>query len=561
MERDQIHDGLVSEFKKLPNETSSMFVSKHPVSWIKNRYRNLWTYDHNRVLLDTDDDNPTDYINASHITGYNRRVYVASQGPIRTTVSDMWRLIWQLKTNRVVMLTKLSDCGMNICELYWPSKTGGRKEYGKFRVTTLSCDIYSDYTIRTFLVTCQGHDRKITHFHFTSWVDEGVPKSTYPLLAFRRLVRSFDDHNTGPIIVHCSGGVGRTGTFIALDSLLDQGQADGQVDVFSFACHLRTERMDMVETQEQYVFLHHALLDGLQTGHLAYPVSQYPTVYKRLCVDDAHMAELQKQFQMLETVKPAKPQPMCEVQQTDNQLRRRCHETIPVDNNHPHLSRESPRTSDCVNVVCVDSFRRHDGYLLTQMPLPNTVVDFWRLVLDHNCPTIVILEEVESQESIHYWPGKEDSVKTYGKLTVTLLSEQNSSIEGVIQREFSVYSTAKPKKVHTVKQHQLMTGWPNTDRLPSSTNTILGLIELVNRPVSEDDHSGPVILQCMNGVSHSGLFCAASHLLGSLTVDQYVDVFHSAQHVRNKRPQAIDCVEQYQFLHRLAAEYLSQHTT
>ncbi|KAI0221677.1 Receptor-type tyrosine-protein phosphatase kappa [Lamellibrachia satsuma] len=448
----------------------------------------------------------------------------------------------------------------NKCDLYWPLTTGVQAQYGKFTVITLSCDVYSDYTLRTFLLTCQGERRTITHFQFTSWPDKGVPKYTYPLLTFRRLVRSFDDRSTGPIIVHCSAGVGQTGTFIALDSLLDQGQAEGQVDVFSFACHLRTERMDMVETRGQYMFLYHALLDGLQTGRLAYPVSQYPVVYKKLCVDNEDATELKKQFQMLETLKPVRPAPSCAALQKANIAKNQSLDVIPDDKNRPFLSTKSPRTNDYINAVFVDSFWRHNGYLLTQMPLPNTIVDFWRLVYDQECPIIIVLDEVEMEGSTTYWPEK-DQDQTYGSLTVKQLQESDSSMTGVIERTLRVHVTAKPKKVHTVKQYQLMSGWPKTDRLPSSTNTLLSLMELVNRPVSKDDHSGPVILQCKNGAIRSGLFCTASHLLGSLTVDQYVDVFHSAQHVRNKQPQAIDCVEQYKFLHLFAVHYQQQFRT
>ncbi|KAK2145770.1 hypothetical protein NP493_3862g00005, partial [Ridgeia piscesae] len=148
----------------------------------------------------------------------------------------------------------------------------------------------------------------------------------------------------------------------------------------------------------------------------------------------------------------------------------------------------------------IQSFRRVNGYLLTQMPLPDTAVDFWHLVYDPKCPTIITLLEVNSQRT--YWPGEEVSMKSYGKLTVTRLSEPTSTMEDVGERDFSVCITTKS------------TPRPWYIWLYSSTHR--------------------------DGASRSGLFCAASHLLGSLTVDQYVDVFHSAQHVRNKWPQAID---------------------
>ncbi|KAK2176382.1 hypothetical protein NP493_664g00010 [Ridgeia piscesae] len=308
--------------------------------------------------------------------------------------------------------------------------------------------------------------------------------------------------------------------------------------------------------QDQYVFLYHALLDGLQSGHLAYPVSQYKHVYMRLCIDDEHMGDLKKQFQMLETLKPAQPPPNCAALMKANITKNRSLDVIPGDKTRPILSTKSPGRSDYINAVFIDSFGKPDGYLLTQMPLPDTVVDFWRLVFDYKCATIILLEEtcIIYKGDTPYWPGV-DQQQTYGSVTVTLLQERDSNVTGVTERTLSVHVTAKPKRVHKVKQYQLMSGWPKTDRLPSSTSTLLSLTELVKQPMSEDDHTGPVILQCMNGASRSGLFCAASHLLWSVAVDQYVDVFHSVQHVRNKRPQAIDSVEQYKFLHQLPADY------
>ncbi|KAI0218038.1 hypothetical protein LSAT2_030224 [Lamellibrachia satsuma] len=278
-ERNTIRDGFVPEYNKLPRtDMNKVKTAKLPDNVPLNRFKNIWPYDHSRVKLQMDDDHPSDYINACYITGYKDKAntYIACQGPRQNTLSDMWRMIWQLKITRIVMVTQLSESGRRKCDIYWPLTVGTQKVYGRVTVVTLSCDVYADYTIRTFQLTCEEGSRKVTHFQYTSWVDRGVPKYTYPLLALRRLIRSYDKHSSGPMVVHCSAGVGRTGTFIALDSLLDQAEAERQVDVYRFVNHMRTERMDMVQTQVQYVFLYHALLDGLKTGHLAYPSGTVP---------------------------------------------------------------------------------------------------------------------------------------------------------------------------------------------------------------------------------------------------------------------------------------------
>ncbi|KAI0221423.1 hypothetical protein LSAT2_027240 [Lamellibrachia satsuma] len=529
-ERNTIRDGFVPEYNKLPRtDMNKVKTARLPDNVPLNRFKNIWPYDHSRVKLQMDDDHPSDYINASYITGYKDKAnaYIACQGPRQNTLSDMWRMIWQLKITHIVMVTQLSESGRTTPSA--PSSSPVRKGLERSPISS-------------------------THRGWT----EGVPKYTYPLLALRRLIRSYDKHSSGPMVVHCSAGVGRTGTFIALDSLLDQAEAERQVDVYRFVNHMRTERMDMVQTQVQYVFLYHALLDGLKTGHLAYPLAQYPDMYKRLCDDENNLTELREQFQMLEALRPDPPGPSSAGLLKNNKNKNRSIDIIPDDNNRPYLTSRCPGTNDYINAVYVDSYRRRISFLLTQIPRPNTKVDFWRLILDHECPTIIMLDEGDGEA---YWPNEEDPKETHGTLTVELLNERYTTIQNVVERELKVYLTATPNHVHKVKQYQLTSGWPCNDDVPNNSTTFLNLVELANRPVSEDDGSGPTILQCMNGASHSGLFCAATHLLGSLSIDQYVDIFHSAQHVRNMRPQAISSLEQYKFLHKLVIDYQGQHAT
>ena len=145
----------------------------------------------------------------------------------------------------------------------------------------------------------QSESRTLHHLHFTSWPDKSVPDHAFPLLSFRRKVRSLDDVSTGPMIVHCSAGVGRTGTFIAIDYLLEQAAHEQRVDVYTYAMLMRSQRMNMIQTLEQYKFIYHALLDALWSGVTAVPSQSFPEqLGKLLKPGEGGASKLNKQFQV-----------------------------------------------------------------------------------------------------------------------------------------------------------------------------------------------------------------------------------------------------------------------
>ncbi|XP_061564764.1 receptor-type tyrosine-protein phosphatase H-like [Cololabis saira] len=235
----------------------------------KNRYTNVLPYDWCRVKLMTSaprDD--LDYINASYMPGYNsNREYIAAQGPVSSTVKDFWKMIWEQKVKGIVMVTNCTENGRAKCEQYWPEE---RKIYGELLVTLRSEQQKPTWTLREFTVkdTNTSEEHTVKHFHFTAWPDHGVPLGTEDLIQFRGLVREHmeSEANNAPTVVHCSAGVGRTGTIIALDVLLQQLQKEQIVDIKSFVHKMRLNRPYMVQTESQYVFLHQCIMDSLQSN-------------------------------------------------------------------------------------------------------------------------------------------------------------------------------------------------------------------------------------------------------------------------------------------------------
>ncbi|XP_033997468.1 receptor-type tyrosine-protein phosphatase beta isoform X6 [Trematomus bernacchii] len=234
----------------------------------KNRYANVLPYDSSRVKLSIIHGSPyDDYINANYMPGYNsRKEFIAAQGPLPGTVNDFWRMIWEKNVRSLVMLTRCNEQGRVKCEQYWAQ---GTKHFENITVTTTSEIALEDWTIRDFDIknVKTAETRSVRHFHFTAWPDHGVPQTTELLISFRHLVREHMDQFSrhSPTVVHCSAGVGRTGTFIAIDHLMFQIERENIVDVFGIVYDLRMHRPLMVQTEDQYVFLNQCAIDIIRS--------------------------------------------------------------------------------------------------------------------------------------------------------------------------------------------------------------------------------------------------------------------------------------------------------
>ncbi|XP_044193633.1 receptor-type tyrosine-protein phosphatase eta-like isoform X2 [Thunnus albacares] len=244
-------------------------VALLPENKVKNRFSNVLPYDWCRVRLTTSNpDGISDYINASYMPGYSsNREYIATQGPLPGTVNDFWRMIWEQRVRGIVMVTNCIEGGRTKCEQYWPADSETCL-YGEMLVTTSSEEQESNWTLREFRVKHKNtsQERIVKHFHFTAWPDHGVPQGTGVLIQFRELVRHYiQREGTGePTVVHCSAGVGRTGTIITLDVLLQQLERERAVGINAFVHKMRLSRPHMVQTESQYIFLHQCIMDCLQ---------------------------------------------------------------------------------------------------------------------------------------------------------------------------------------------------------------------------------------------------------------------------------------------------------
>uniref|UniRef100_A0A8C1SFF8 protein-tyrosine-phosphatase n=1 Tax=Cyprinus carpio TaxID=7962 RepID=A0A8C1SFF8_CYPCA len=526
---------------------------------MKNRYGNIIAYDHSRVRLQNlDGEQNSDYINANYVDGYHRpNHYIATQGPMQETAIDFWRMVWQENTATIVMVTNLVEVGRVKCCKYWPDDT---EIYRDIKVTLIETQLLSEYVIRTFAVEKRGaHEiREISQFHFTGWPDHGVPYHATGLLGFVRRVKAKSPPNAGPIVVHCSAGAGRTGCFIVIDIMLDMAEREGVVDIYNCVRELRSRRVNMVQTEEQYVFIHDAILEACLCGDTTIPANQLRSVYYDMNRLDpqTNSSPIKEEFRTLNMVTPTLRVEDCSIALLPrNHEKNRCMDVLPPDRCLPFLITIDGESSNYINAALMDSYKQPSAFIVTQHPLPNTVKDFWRLVLDYHCTSIVMLNDVDpAQLCPQYWP--ENGVHRHGPLQVEFVSADLE--EDIISRIFRIYNAARPRGGYRMVQRVLGLGWPMYRDTPVSKRSFLKLIHQVDKWQEEyDGGEGRTVVHCLNGGGRSGTFCAISIVSEMLRHQRSVDVFHAVKTLRNNKPNMVDLLDQYKFCYEVALEYLN----
>ncbi|XP_078006365.1 receptor-type tyrosine-protein phosphatase T isoform X8 [Phascolarctos cinereus] len=556
--------GFKEEYEALPEgQTASWDTAKEDENRNKNRYGNIISCrckdDHSRVrLLMLDGDPHSDYINANYIDGYHRpRHYIATQGPMQETVKDFWRMIWQENSASVVMVTNLVEVGRVKCVRYWPDDT---EVYGDIKVTLIETEPLAEYVIRTFTVQKKGYHeiREIRLFHFTSWPDHGVPCYATGLLGFVRQVKFLNPPEAGPIVVHCSAGAGRTGCFIAIDIMLDMAENEGVVDIFNCVRELRSQRVNLVQTEEQYVFVHDAILEACLCGNTAIPVCEFRSIYYNISRLDpqTNSSQIKDEFQTLNIVTPRVRPEDCSIGLLPrNHDKNRSMEVLPLDRCLPFLISVDGESSNYINAALMDSHKQPAAFIVTQHPLPNTGADFWRLVFDYNCSSVVMLNEMDTaQLCMQYWPEKTSCC--YGPIQVEFVSADID--EDIINRIFRICNMARPQDGYRIVQHLQYIGWPAYRDTPPSKRSLLKVVRRLEKWQEQyDGRDGRTVVHCLNGGGRSGTFCAICSVCEMIQQQNIIDVFHIVKTLRNNKSNMVETLDQYKFVYEVALEYLS----
>uniref|UniRef100_A0A674DFH4 protein-tyrosine-phosphatase n=1 Tax=Salmo trutta TaxID=8032 RepID=A0A674DFH4_SALTR len=525
------YEGL-TEGQAAPWETAKKDENRN-----KNRYGNIIAYDHTRVRLQLLDGDPhSDYMNANYIDYLTPLL----PGPMQETVRDFWRMIWQENSGSIVMVTNLVEVGRVKCVRYWPDETD---VYGDIKVTLIETEPLAEYVIRTFTVQKKGHHeiREIRQFHFTSWPDHGVPCYATGLLGFVRQVKFLNPPDAGPIVAHCSAGAGRTGCFIAVDIMLDMAENEGVVDIFNCIRELRSQRVNMVQTEEQYVFVHDAILEACLCGNTAIPVCEFRAIYYNIIRLDpqTNSSQIKDEFQTLNIVTPRVRPEDCSVGLLPrNHDKNRSMDVLSVDRCLPFLISVDGESSNYINAALMDSHKQPAAFIVTQHPLPNTAADFWRLVFDYNCSSIVMLNEMDAaQLCMQYWPEK--SSCCYGPVQVEFISADID--EDIINRIFRICNMARPQDGYRLVQHFQFIGWPAYRDTPLSKRSILQLVRrLAKWQEQYDGGDGRTVVHCLMGGGRSGTFCAICSISEMIQQQNIVDVFHTVKTLRNNKSNMVE---------------------
>eukprot|EP00064_Thunnus_orientalis_P002673 superscaffoldBa00000204_g2680 len=512
----------------------------------KNRYPNILPYDHSRVVLNNHDGHLyTDYINASYIDSYKEKnKFIAAQGPKPETVADFWRMIWEQKTATIVMLTNLKERKEEKCYQYWPEK--GCWMYGNIRVAM------EDFTV------LQGSDgprapRLVTQLHFTSWPDFGVPFSPIGMLKFLKKVKAVNPSYAGPIVVHCSAGVGRTGTFIVIDSMIDMMHMEQRVDVFGFVSRIREQRCQLIQTDMQYSFIYQAVLEYYLYGDTELDVCSLEGHLQRLHNTRAphDRLGLEEEFRKLTNVRIMKEN-MRTGNLPANMKKNRVLQIIPYDFNRVILSvKRGQEFTDYINASFIDGYRQKDYFIATQGPLSHTVEDFWRMVWEWRCHSIVMLTELKEREQekcFQYWPS-EGSV-TFGDYTVELTGD--TQCETFTLKDMVL--TYRPEKQSQHVRHFHFHGWPEIG-IPAEGRGMIDIIASVQRQQQQSGNR-PIIVHCSAGAGRTGTFIALSNILERVKAEGLLDVFQTVKSLRMQRPHMVQTVEQYDFCYKVVQDFV-----
>ncbi|KAJ0065543.1 hypothetical protein NL108_013105 [Boleophthalmus pectinirostris] len=559
---------FLAEFQSVPRIFSKFTIkeAKKNCNAIKNRYVDILPYDYNRVQLTTGNgEQGCDYINASFIDGYKEaKKYIAAQGPKEETITDFWRMVWEQKSSVIVMVTRCEEGNRPKCAQYWPSLEREAEIFEEFVVKVNAEDQCPDYTIRHLSLTNKrekNSEREVTHIQFLSWPDHGVPGEPHLLLKLRRRVNAFKNLFSGPIVVHCSAGVGRTGTYIGIDAMMEGLEAEGRVDIYGYVVQLRRQRCLMVQVEAQYILIHQALLEHNQFGETEVSLSelhstlstlkeQGPGEEGTLLADEFERMPVYKNWRTYNagiTEENKKKNRVSAVVPYDyNRVLLRLEEELSRDSQHDEdeedeSSDEEEESSKYINATHVDGYWGSRCFITAQTPVSDTTADFWLMVHQKKVSSVIMLSE-EDKECV-YWPKEKT---TYVDVEVEVTSTEITPV--FVSRTINIRHV-KRKEGRAVRHFQFLK-WGEGE-LPEKPQDLMDMLKEVRSKCGDSKtlRVSPALVHCNDGSSRSGLLVALWNLLDSANTEKLVDVFQVVKTLRKERGNMISTLEQYQFLY------------
>ncbi|CAK8674406.1 unnamed protein product [Clavelina lepadiformis] len=489
-----------------PHEVAEMEENKN-----KNRYKNIYPFDDSRVVLKRSEDS----INASYIEGYaGRKTYIATQGAKDRTIADFWQMVWEQNSSVIVMLCKLKEGSKVKCSAYWPVQAS-TVTHGNFTIKTTFEDDLGWVITRRFYVTSSQENRKIFHFQLVSWPDHGVPTATSPLMYLRRMIKeATDDEPNQPVIVHCSAGVGRTGTFIAMDILFDQLDQTSVVDVPGAVTRMRERRVDMVQTVDQYVLVYKLLVE-----HAVYKDTDISAPdYLVLCRQSDWNHRIENEFRLFSRFAFEKKTPATK-----------------QDTNFSFTGGFNQMTSSklesaWINATKLERISSFSGNIFAaDGPAYANEAQFWNFVTDVNASVLVCLETLEVDAVLRSKQGTQSQIPNSDKILSVDKIQRN---DGLVERKITLSSTHKLMKLVHLHAEKWISG-----RAPLDGTC---LINAINKLQSLIEPNSAVIIYCRDGCIRTGTFIAVLNLIERLKSENRIDVFRTIKDLRDMRENMVN---------------------
>ncbi|KAL4226630.1 Protein tyrosine phosphatase [Mactra antiquata] len=402
------------------------------------------------------------------------------------------------------------------CEQYWPDR-GEVMICGQYILEGVSEKIFADFVVREIALrnADTADKRHVIQYQYTAWPDRSVPDSVVSLVAYRDKVEQQNRNRASPIVVHCSAGIGRTGTYIALDYLLQQARDDTYVDIFGCAIGLRGQRVNMIQTEQQYEYLHHCVLYAITCS--SDPIKE---VKLKTGVNGEQITIQYDALKALDSVN--RGWTLTTIKRNKN------HKVSDYLDERYRVRLESSRDSS-INAVYINSYLRQNQFIITQTPLASKLKDFISMIYQEKCPIIVCLDDDSTPEKIvgQYIPPDNKLMK--------IGQYQYKCTRSNVMDEYIVRDL---KLSHSVSGHQLdirqyqIRGWNSNDMTPSDLHSFLKLVQEINDIKLQQEY--PILIHCQTGADRSGLFCGVSTMLETLTIEKQLSIVHVIHHIHER---------------------------
>nr|XP_026695149.1 receptor-type tyrosine-protein phosphatase epsilon-like isoform X1 [Ciona intestinalis] len=535
------------EFNSLNAEEAKLKISTTVAQNIKNKQKNrnklILPYNNNRVKLETRSDNRSDYINASYIESDTHK-YIATQAPMKNTVVDFWAMVWEQRCPTIVMLTNLTENGKVKCEKYWPDKNSVYK-CGDIHIVTMEETMHGCYVIRKLQVSMlDKNKRTIVQYQFLTWGEHDAPTTTSGFFKFFDQINEGNDGNEYTV-VHCSDGVGRTGSFIAFNFILSTMEQNQQVDVYDVIMQLRKQRPYMVQTLEQYIFLHKLLLEDIVLDDCEVNVDDINMVISQLDKTN-HIGKtiLQTEYENLDLIEPIKTQQTMAMKMNSNR-----DEVLPYDHNLPVLDGGGYYNASVIS----EPQALGNNLIIAQSPTMQSLNQFWNMVWNNDVTMIIMLTLLHNNERevcARYWPVTTRNAMRCGEVLVKL--DQDGKIQHDVRiRKLTLYKGNNEREVTQLQ----FTGWPQVEH-PPLYFTLLEWLDIIGGYRGDAEY-GAVMVHCTDGAGRSGVVVSLVNIIQQIKNQNQIDVFRAVKDLRDYRPNMVNTEEQYRYIYETIKAYVN----